>query len=279
MSYHRVQHRPSAASSQDRQSPAPSQFLIQLQVNQSIESQLPSRLPQNRPPPSTPPISLDHSQQVPLQTRSGTSSECISGFTRSRPWSVCPNSLDYGLQVHLWVHSISVSKCISNLARSWPPSASLSSPHLGLQVHLQTRSITASKHIVEERQWVYGDTWVTEVEWATRVIYLGDPRVDILHLIFISSCHTMKRHTVSFPTFGLTRPFRGSTQLCRFSWPGSIISSHLLPTLLELNVEGPQEEIFAASSIALQSQCKCVPNEPFPPYGHSWQQRQSVRLK
>jgi len=109
---------------------------------------------------------------------------------------------------------------------------------------------------------VYGDTGVTEVERATRSIYLGDPGVDRQHLIFISSCHTTKIHTLSFPTFGLTRSVRGSSR------PGSIISSHL-PTLLELNVEGTRGEIFAASPMALQSRCKRVPNEPIPTYGHS----------
>jgi len=43
--------------------------------------------------------------------------------------------------------------------------------------------------------------------------YSGDPGVDRHHLIFISS---------------------GSTQLRGFSRPGSIISSHFLPRLLEL---------------------------------------------
>ena len=97
---------------------------------------------------------------------------------------------------------------------------------------------------------------------------MGDPGVDRQHLIFISSCHTTQIHTLSFPTFGLTRSFRGSSR------PGSIISSHLLPTLLELNVEGTRGEIVAASPIALQSRCQRVPNEPIPTYGHSWQQHQ-----
>ena len=35
-------------------------------------------------------------------------------------------------------------------------------------------------------------------------IYLGHPGIDRHHLIFISLYHTMKIHTVSFPTFGLT---------------------------------------------------------------------------
>jgi len=99
-------------------------------------------------------------------------------------------------------------------------------------------------------------------------IYLGDPGVDRQHLIFISSCHTTKIHTLSFPAFGLTRSVHGSKHLRGSSQPGSIISSHL-PTLLELNVEGTRGEIFASSPIALQSRCKRVPNEPIPTYGHS----------
>jgi len=103
----------------------------------------------------------------------------------------------------------------------------------------------------------------------------GRPGVDRQHLIFISSCHTTKIQTLSFPPFGLTRSFRvrGSSR------PGSIISSHLLPTLLELNVEGTRGEIFAASPIAMQSRCKHVPNEPIQTYSHSWPQCQSVCVK
>ena len=83
----------------------------QLQVHQWIESQLPSRLPPNRPLPSTPPISLDHSLQVHLQSRSITASQCMSEFT------------------------IMASKCISKLARSPPPSSSLHSLDHGCHVH------------------------------------------------------------------------------------------------------------------------------------------------
>ena len=63
------------------------------------------------------------------------------------------------------------------------------------------------------------------------------------------------------------------------SRPGSIISSHLLPTHLEINVEANRGQIFAASPIALQSRFKRVPNEPILTYGHCCPQRQSVCLK
>ena len=98
------------------------------------------------------------------------------------------------------------------------------------------------------------------------------------HLFFSFNENT---HSI-FPNFGshsIFPRFRGSTQLRGSSWPGSIISSHLLPTLLEPNVEGTRGEIFASSPIALQSRCKHVPNELFPTYGHSWPQRGSVCSK
>jgi hypothetical protein len=44
-------------------------------------------------------------------------------------------------------------------------------------------------------------------------------------------------------------------------------------------VEGTRGEVFAASPIAFQSQCKRIPVEPIPTYGHSWPQRRSDRLK
>jgi len=197
---HQVQHHPKIDSL-----PLPASFsslggyctqlstFPQLQVNQWIESQLPSRLPPNRPPLSTPPISLDHSLQVHLQTRSVTASECISKLDRSRPPSASPNSLDHGLKVHHWVNSTSASKFISQFIRSPSPSAS------------QTRSIM---YIFKERRRFDGATGVTEVDRVTGSIYSADPGADRHHLISISCYHTMKIHTLSFPTFGLTRSVR-----------------------------------------------------------------------
>jgi len=80
----------------------------------------------------------------------------------------------------------------------------------------------------------------------------------------------------NFWSYSLFPRFRGSTQLRGSSRLGSIISSHLLATLLKLNVEGTRGEIFTVAPIELQSQCKRVPNEPIPMYGHSWPQHQSV---
>jgi len=147
-----------------------------------------------------------------------------SNLARSRPPSVSPDLLDYGQQLRTTM----ASKCISKLARSWPPSASLSSLDLSLQVHIQTRSITASKciseftrstspsasqtgsnkYIFKERRRLYGDIGVTEVVRVTGRIYSADPGVDRHHLISISSYHTMKMHTLAFPTFGLTPSVR-----------------------------------------------------------------------
>jgi len=141
---------------------------------------------------------MDHGLQVYLQTRRVTAFK----FARSQTPSA-----------YLQTRSIVASKCISKLARSRPPSASPNSLDHCLKVHLKTRSITASKYIVNERRRVYGDTGVTEVHRATGSTYSGDPGVDRHHLIIISS---------------------GSTQLHWFSRPGSIISSHFLPRLLEL---------------------------------------------
>ena len=70
----------------------------------------------------------------------------------------------------------------------------------------------------------------------TGSIYLADTGVDRHHFISISSYHTIKIHTLSFPTFGLTRSVRDIVDPCNYvgsSMPGSIISSHQIPTLLK----------------------------------------------
>jgi hypothetical protein len=74
-----------------------------------------------------------------------------------------------------------------------------------------------------------------EVDRVTGSIYSADSGVDRHHLISISSYHTMKIHSI-FPNFWshlLCPSFLGSMQLRGFSMPGSIISSHPIPTLLE----------------------------------------------
>jgi hypothetical protein len=74
------------------------------------------------------------------------------------------------------------------------------------------------------------------VEGLTRSIYSADPGVDSHHLTSISSNHTMKIHTLSFPTFGLARSVRDIVDGCNCagsSTPGNFISSHPIPTLPE----------------------------------------------
>ena len=81
---------------------------------------------------------------------------------------------------------------------------------------------------------MYKDTRVTEVERVTGSIYLADPGVD-RPLISILSYHTMKMHYLSQP-FGFTRSVRDIVDprnCVGSSTPGSIISSHPIPTLLE----------------------------------------------
>jgi len=118
-----------------------------------------------------------------------------------------------------------------------------------------------------------------EVESATQSICWGDPGVDRQHLIFISSCHITKIHTLSFPTFGLTRSVHGCTPLRGSSPPGRIISTPFLATPLKFNAEGMLGEFVAASLLALQSRCKQVPNETVPMYSHCWPRRQPECLK
>ena len=148
-----------------------------------------------------------------LQSRSIAACKCISKLYRSRPKSASPNSLDPVLKVHLQTGSSTATKCIFKLAQSRPPSASPKSLNHGRKVHLSIHSIMDYKYIVNERRPVDGDTGVKVVDWATGSTYSGDPGVDRHHLMFIWS---------------------GSTQLRGFSRPGSIISSHFLPRLLQL---------------------------------------------
>jgi hypothetical protein len=92
-----------------------------------------------------------------------------------------------------------------------------------------------------ETNWAKGAyrvTGVAEMDEVMGGIFSGDPGVDSLHRSCISTCiissHLIllynELHTLSFSSFDLTR---SSTRFRRFSRPGSIISSHLLPMLLE----------------------------------------------
>jgi len=82
---------------------------------------------------------------------------------------------------------------------------------------------------------VYGDTAVMKVQRVTGSVYSADSAVDRHHLISILSYQTMKIHYLS-QLFGLTRSVRDIVDprnCVGSSTPGSIISSHLIPTLLE----------------------------------------------
>jgi len=182
-------------------------------------------------PPSASPYSLDHSLQVHLWVHSISASKCISTLTRLPPPSASLSSLDLGLQVHLQTRLIPACKCVSEFTRSRSPSASPHSLDPGLQVHLQTRTITASKYIFKVRQQVYGDTGVTEGT-VTGSIYSADPGVDRHHLISISSYHTMKIHTLSFPTFGLTHSVRDFVDPRNGMDPQRRVVSYLLTRFL-----------------------------------------------
>ena len=52
---------------------------------------------------------------------------------------------------------------------------------------------------------MYDDTGVMVVDRVRGSIYSADPGLDRYHLISISSYHTIKIHTLSFPTFGHSR--------------------------------------------------------------------------
>jgi len=245
---HRVLHHPTIdclplpASLSALSGPCCTQFstIPQLRVNQWIESQLPSHMPPDllpppdslppdslptdslppdwppsdqslpdQPPPSTPPILIDHGLQVYLLTRSITASKCISEFTRSRPPSASPNSLNHGLQVHLWVHSISRS-----------PSAAPNTLDHGLQVHLQGATAGVRRYRGNEGGQSDGE------------YIFGRPRSRQTSSHSISSYHTMKIHTLSFPTFGLTRSVRDFVDPRIWVDPQRRVVSYLLTRFL-----------------------------------------------
>jgi len=115
MSWHRVQHTPSTASSQDQQVPAPSQFLNSRRMLLYSTLSIPTitSCQRNRV-----------SAAVAFPSKLTTSKYC-SNLARSYPATASPNMLDQRLRVHHWVHSISSCKCMSKLARSRSPSGSL----------------------------------------------------------------------------------------------------------------------------------------------------------
>jgi len=156
MSWHRVQHTPSTASTQHCLSSLHSDD-YELTPESSFSFRRTSL--HNWPPSASSPwelkgkVTLSHSHGSELTNwwiqshhpvrHPLTASKYSSNLARSRPPSASPISLDHGLQVHLQTHSITASKCISKLARLRPAS----SHEHGLQVHPQTRLITISECI------------------------------------------------------------------------------------------------------------------------------------
>jgi len=63
------------------------------------------------------------------------------------------------------------------------------------------------RYIVNARRWLYEDTGVMVVDRVMGSLYSPDPRVDRYYLISISTCHTLKIHTLSFQTFSVTHSF------------------------------------------------------------------------
>jgi len=75
---------------------------------------------------------------------------------------------------------------------------------------------------------VYGDTGVTVVDKVMGSIYSADSGADRHYLISISSYHTMKVLTLSFPNFGLTQSVREIGDPCNCVDPQHRAVSYLL---------------------------------------------------
>ena len=79
---------------------------------------------------------------------------------------------------------------------------------------------------------MYGDPGLMQLDWTPGCIYFGDSRVNRHYHIFIISYYPMTIHTMSVPSFGLTRFFQ------YFVDPhGCIVSFlHIFPTTLSYNL-------------------------------------------
>jgi len=77
---------------------------------------------------------------------------------------------------------------------------------------------------------------VTEVDRVMGSIYSADPGIDRHHPISISSYHTMKIHTLSFPTFGLTRSVQDFVDLHNCVDPHGRVVSYFLTFLRSWSV-------------------------------------------
>ena len=152
-------------------------------------------------PASVSPNSLNHGLRVHLQTRSITTSTCISRLAglppasshdyhlqvhifklaRSQPPSVSPDTLDYSLQGRM----IMASKCISKLARLWP----VSSLDHGLLVHISelawSRPPSVCPHTLDYRLHVHVRIrLITAPEYIsqfTQSSFSGATRIALMH--------------------------------------------------------------------------------------------------
>ena len=133
-------------------------------------------------------------------------------------------------------------------------------------MHLQTCPITASKYIFQQRQQMYGDTGVTEVDRVTESIYSVDPGVDRHRLISISSYYIMNIHTLSFPTFGLTHSVQDFMDLRNCVDPQGQVQTTLPIRILPIRIctetvvyknenFGPRLAISSQNLIANKNKC------------------------
>ena len=213
MSWHRVQHTPSTASTQDclsylvshdyKLTPEWSFRFRRSSLHESSKVKSPFQIPMvagsltDEVSPGMP--SIDRLQAL-IQSHSITDSKCISKVARSRPPNASPNSLDHGLQVNFQTDSITACK----FAWSWPPTASPITLDHRLQVHLQTCSITIS-------------------ECISKFTRTRPPSVSPNTLDYPLQVHL------------LTRSFTASECICQFTWarsscaPWIALKHHLQP--------------------------------------------------
>jgi len=150
---------------------------------------------------------------VHLQIHPITASKCICEFT---PFP--------GLQVDLQTRSIPASRCISEFTRSQCRGASPNMLDHALQVHLQ--GATAGVRRYSGNEGGHSD----------RVSIFGRPRSTLISSHFhLNISYNDNTHSIfrNFWSDSLCPRFHPSTQLRGSSTPGSIISCHQIPTLIE----------------------------------------------
>ena len=108
-----------------------------------------------------------------------------------------------------------------------------------------------------ERRRVYGDTGMTEMDWATGEmeedgvtgsIYSGDPGVDRSQIIFSYN----ESHTLSFPSFHPTHSFRDIVDPSNCVAPHGRVVSYLLTLFL---CSSSQNRSFSRISLQCRERC------------------------